>query len=266
MPSCFLCKRSWSAKKTDVSFHRLPADEPRKRQWIQFFEDCGADTTKIKPLTSICSEHFDSDCFKNYVRSKLLKEDAIPSIVVKRLKYAKTTVPEVKVSISDTSTSTCLEGVELEGFGKLPDLPCDVQSSPLNSFSLKRPSEKSQSLDVMIQASVSESYDTPRRTFLKRSVSSLVDMCNAKDKKMKVLKQRLRRQKKTIVSLKNVINTLKAKLLIDQEQAHLLDSHFGKHKDLIRNFVNKNAGKKFPKRYSMQLCKFAVTQGVHICS
>jgi len=55
----------------------------------------------------------------------------------------------------------------------------------------------------MVQASVSKSYDTPRRTFLKRSVSSLVDMCNAKDKKIKVLKQRLRRQKKTIVSLKS---------------------------------------------------------------
>jgi len=48
----------------------------------------------------------------------------------------------------------------------------------------------------MVQASVSESYDTPRRTFLKRSVSSLINMCNAKDKKMKVLKQRLRRQQK----------------------------------------------------------------------
>ncbi|CAI6375525.1 unnamed protein product [Macrosiphum euphorbiae] len=228
MSSCFLCKRSWSAKKTDVSFHRLPADEPRKSEWIQFFEDSVADTKKIKPLTSIiCSEHFNSDCLKNYVRSKLLKEDAVPSFVVKRLKYAKITVPEVKVSISDTSTSTCLEGIELEGFGKHPDLPCDEPSSPSDSFNLKRPSEKS--VDVMVQASVSESYDTPRRTFLKRSVSSLIDMCNAKNKKMKVLKQRLRRQKKTTVSLKNVINTLKSKLLIDQKQAHLLDSHFGVH-------------------------------------
>lgn len=70
-----------------VMYIRLQADEPRKNQWIQFFQDCGADTTKIKPSTSICSEHFISDCFKNYVRSKLLKEDAVPSIVVKRLKY-----------------------------------------------------------------------------------------------------------------------------------------------------------------------------------
>lgn len=57
----------------------------------------------------------------------------------------------------------------------------------------------------------------------------------------------------------DVVNTLKAKLLINQEQAHLLDSNFGKHKDLIKNFVNKNTGKKLPKRYSMQLRKFAVT-------
>jgi len=41
----------------------------------------------------------------------------------------------------------------------------------------------------------------------------------------------------------DVINILKAKLLIDQEQAYLLDSNFGKHTDLIKNFVNNNAGK-----------------------
>lgn len=71
-----------------VIYIKLPADEPRKSEWIQFFEDSVADTTKIKPLTSIiCSEYFNSDCFKNYVRSKLLKKDAVPSFVVKRLKY-----------------------------------------------------------------------------------------------------------------------------------------------------------------------------------
>ncbi|XP_025423183.1 THAP domain-containing protein 1-like [Sipha flava] len=227
MPSCFLCKRFWSVKKTDVSFHRLPADEPRKNQWIQFFQDCDADTIKIKPSTSICSEHFISDCFKNYVRSKLLKEDAVPSIVVKRLKYAKITVPQVKVSLSNTSTFTCLEEIELKGFGKHPDLPCDKQSLTSDSFSLKRPFEESQSVNVMVQASILESHDKPRRTFLKRSVSSLVDICNAKDKKLKILNQRLRKHTKTIVSLKNVINTIKAKLLINQEQANLLDSNFG---------------------------------------
>jgi phosphoribosyl-dephospho-CoA transferase len=55
----------------------------------------------------------------------------------------------------------------------------------------------------MVQASILESHDTPRRKFLKHSVSSLVDMCNAKDKKLKILNQRLRRHKKTIVSLKS---------------------------------------------------------------
>jgi hypothetical protein len=47
--------------------------------------------------------------------------------------------------------------------------------------------------------------------------------------------------------------------LINQEQANLLDSNFGKNTDLINNVMNKNTGKKLPKRYSMQLRKFAVT-------
>lgn len=68
-------------------YFRLPTDEPRKQQWIQFFVDCHADPTKVKPSTAICSEHFNSDCFKKYVRVKLLKEDAVPSIIVNRLKY-----------------------------------------------------------------------------------------------------------------------------------------------------------------------------------
>jgi len=66
---------------------RLPTDESRKHQWIQFYLDCRADLAKVKPSTTICSEHFDRDCFKKYVRVKLLKEDAIPSIIVNRLKY-----------------------------------------------------------------------------------------------------------------------------------------------------------------------------------
>lgn len=39
----------------------------------------------------------------------------------------------------------------------------------------------------------------------------------------------------------------------------MLDTNFGKKKDLICNFANKNAGNKLPKRYSMELRKFAVT-------
>lgn len=48
--------------------------------------------------------------------------------------------------------------------------------------------------------------------------------------------------------------------MINQEQAHLLDTHFGKHKDLLHNLATKNTGKKLPKRYSIQLRKFAVTK------
>lgn len=55
-----------------------------------------------------------------------------------------------------------------------------------------------------------------------------------------------------------VINTLKEKLLLNGEQTHLLDSNFGKQKDLISKFVQKML-EKTPKSFSMELHKFAIT-------
>lgn len=56
-----------------------------------------------------------------------------------------------------------------------------------------------------------------------------------------------------------VINTFKKKSLLNSEQAHLIDSNFGKHKDLITNLIKKNTREKTPKRFSMELRKFAIT-------
>lgn len=50
--------------------------------------------------------------------------------------------------------------------------------------------------------------------------------------------------------------------MISEEQGMLLDnldSNFGKQRDLINNFCKQNAGRKIPKKYSLELRKFAVT-------
>lgn len=56
-----------------------------------------------------------------------------------------------------------------------------------------------------------------------------------------------------------VVKVLEEKNLINQDQADLIDQNFGKHKNLITNFARKNAGLKVPKKYSMELRKFAIT-------
>lgn len=47
--------------------------------------------------------------------------------------------------------------------------------------------------------------------------------------------------------------------MITKEQGTLLNSNFGKHKELIKNFCKKNTGRKVTKLYSLEIRKFAVT-------
>jgi len=46
--------------------------------------------------------------------------------------------------------------------------------------------------------------DTPRKNYLKRTISSLMQENNSQKKKIKILNQQLRRQKKQISSLKSI--------------------------------------------------------------
>jgi len=56
-----------------------------------------------------------------------------------------------------------------------------------------------------------------------------------------------------------VIKVLEEKNLINQDQVNLIDLNFSKHKDLITNFAKKKASQKLPKKYSIELRRFAIT-------
>ncbi|KAL4125865.1 hypothetical protein QTP88_010102 [Uroleucon formosanum] len=88
MPSCYICGRTRnpSNKKLGISFHQIPKNEEYRPQWLKCIRNCGKDNLNVKPRSIICSEHFTSDCFKNYNNTKLLKECTVPSIAIGRLK------------------------------------------------------------------------------------------------------------------------------------------------------------------------------------
>lgn len=89
--------------------------------------------------------------------------------------------------------------------------------------------------------------DTPRRTFLKQGIHKLSDQLVAKNRKLKVLQQALRRKEKKIASLKTIILQLNKQNLITEDATDILLNSFGKHKDLITNWSKKNANKKYRK-------------------
>lgn len=53
-------------------------------QWINFLELSGVEINKIKPDIVLCSAHFEKDCFLKYLCSTLLKETAVPTIIIQR--------------------------------------------------------------------------------------------------------------------------------------------------------------------------------------
>lgn len=82
---------------------------------------------------------------------------------------------------------------------------------------------------------------------------------SVKTKKIKLLNQTVKRQKKKIISLKTTIESLTEKNMINDDEAVILLDNFGKHKDLITRFTKKNSGEKLTRKYSMELRRFAIS-------
>lgn len=71
----------------NIFIFSVPKKDGIHDQWLNFFKECGKDFAKVKSTTAICSEHFEPDDFMKYFRNKTLHENAVPSVVVNRVKY-----------------------------------------------------------------------------------------------------------------------------------------------------------------------------------
>jgi len=91
-------------------------------------------------------------------------------------------------------------------------------------------------------ASKINSSDTPRRRFLKHGIRSLTDELAIKNLKLKSVQQTVRRMKKKIATLKEIIEKLQKENLINEDVGYTLLESFGNNKDLITNWANKNLG------------------------
>lgn len=70
--------------------------------------------------------------------------------------------------------------------------------------------------------------DTPKKVSLKKAVLNLTTCNQLKSKKIKVLRQKIRRQKQQIISLKQVLTTLKKNNLLNDDNIEILMDSFGK--------------------------------------
>lgn len=90
-----------------------------------------------------------------------------------------------------------------------------------------------------IEASKPNETDTPNRRFLKHGISASSSELLIKTKKLKLLNQTVRRQRKKIESMKQILLQLKKKNLLNVDEIEVLMDNFVKHKNMITNWAKK---------------------------
>lgn len=96
-------------------------------------------------------------------------------------------------------------------------------------------SSSTENASLLIPNSKPDDDDTPRKLRLKRTIQSLKNSTIIKSKKIKLLKDTIRRQKKKIISLKHLVDVLNKKLLLHEDKTEILFDSFGKYFTKIHN-------------------------------
>ncbi|KAL4112507.1 hypothetical protein QTP88_016279 [Uroleucon formosanum] len=200
---------------------------PRKASistlWLNFGQkEHGFIQSQFNKSSLVCSLHFEKHLFNVYNKSVCLKENSVLSIVVHRVKYAKDKHPEM---LYNPSTSLNIQQMDLssshiEGINELPN-PNKYTPVKNEESILKRHSNK-----LYFENTTVDENDTPKRLYLKRTVRTLCHENIIKAKKIKLLNQSIRRQKKRIVSMKQIISTLTKNNLLQQDEGNVLFDSF----------------------------------------
>ena len=106
---------------------------------------------------------------------------------------------------------------------------------------------------TLVSTPASDSPDTPRKKKLKKFLFQEVLKNKKKTKKLRILNQSLRRSRRKIVSLKEIVRDLKKKNFLDHEKCMLLENMTDVNKELLK----RKLGRK--QKYSPQLRKFAIS-------
>lgn len=111
----------------------------------------------------------------------------------------------------------------------LVDTPSTLPSMDIEStsdtFIIKKPCTK-RKISLMAASKINSS-DTPRRRFLKHGIRSLTDELAIKNLKLKSVQQTVRRMKKKIATLKEIIEKLQKENLINEDVGYTLLESFG---------------------------------------
>jgi len=96
VPGC----TNYSAKSTNISYHKIPKDPQLRKAWISRLR-----TENLPPLKNcyVCGEHFDNECFESDFMEQLIGEK-------KRKRLKADTIPSIFTFTSPTAVSSKRRG------------------------------------------------------------------------------------------------------------------------------------------------------------
>jgi len=187
----------------------------------------------------LCSEHFESSCFRFYANQKRLKEDAVPSV----FKFPEHLMPKPK-----TPRRTLVRSVAVDG---------QVENVCSESASVEVATPVSEPVVVLTDHNYSL-LSSPSR--IKRKYDALLDREKQHNagirKRLKVVRRKLFRQQAKMKSMKDVIQQLKAKTDVNSAAIDLIQGCFG---DIPAEMLKRKLYGKPKEAYSGVLRSFAMT-------
>ncbi|XP_046750538.1 THAP domain-containing protein 1-like [Diprion similis] len=239
MVSCAACGYSKTRKRRDerITFHVFPKRPDRRDAWIRFM---GRADYKPTPYSRLCSQHFTDGCFDRASTARVqLNNDAIPTIGISRLKYARMMQDEITerylspttdsedsdVPIADkdplSNSETSIKQIELHkgqkpGSSTITLVKLDprtaaelrknlksVLKTPLRSLA---PSESLENPSTVINHAADSGDEL---TLLKQRINELETVDKLKTRKIQNLQNTIGKQKRKIDSLNKLFSDLK---------------------------------------------------------
>ncbi|GBM01114.1 DNA transposase THAP9 [Araneus ventricosus] len=232
MGSCvaFNCTNRCSKKIPGLTFHSFPKNETRRQLWVKAVRRENWEPSKFSKL---CSKHFPEEMIDRTSLSCVrLRDNAVPSLF-------------------DFPS-------HLQKVVKLRKLPTRAVFEPAHSKIVQQATTGVESAATELEV-LGCSSESPTKAVYKRKVAELGDIIEKKNKKLKVLQQKVRRYEKKVKNLSELLAHLKKKDFLDDDALHVLSTVTSVNKEFISRQLATVTKLPLPQNYSAELRSFALT-------
>jgi hypothetical protein len=163
-------------------FRSLPKNESRRNDWLKFVNK---PNWQPNPRSVKCSKHFQEECFDRSSQSVVrLKSDALPTLLVERMKYISINLRHIKLASSISQQIAYMKSMHSDIHYSFYFFEVRIYNPETREVAQVSQSTSS-SLQSIEMTSMCE--ESPRKLALKTNIERLATSERLKSKKIKKL-------------------------------------------------------------------------------